>query len=95
MAIDRAELERVAELARIKLDDDAIPELTRRLSAILDMVGQMSALDTSGVEPMSNPHDATQRLRPDAVTEPNQREAFQAIAPLAESGLYLVPKVIE
>lgn len=95
MAIDPSELERVATLARIRLDADAVPELTQRLSAILGMVGQMSALDTSGVQPMSNPHDAVQRLRADRVTETDQRDAFQAIAPLAENGLYLVPKVIE
>lgn len=95
MAIDPSELERVATLARIRLDADAVPELTQRLSAILGMVSQMSALDTSGVQPMSNPHDAVQRLRADRVTETDQRDAFQAIAPLAENGLYLVPKVIE
>ena len=59
------------------------------------MVDQLQAVDTRDVEPMANPLDAVQRLRPDIVTEENQREAFQAIAPAVENGLYLVPRVVE
>jgi aspartyl-tRNA(Asn)/glutamyl-tRNA(Gln) amidotransferase subunit C len=59
------------------------------------MVDTLQAVDTSGIEPMANPLDATQRLRADVVSEENQRERFQAIAPASENGLYLVPKVIE
>jgi aspartyl-tRNA(Asn)/glutamyl-tRNA(Gln) amidotransferase subunit C len=55
----------------------------------------MNAVDTKGVEPMAHPLHMAQRLRPDAVTEPNRREDFQAGAPATEDGLYLVPKVIE
>jgi len=55
----------------------------------------MQAVDTTGIEPLAHPLEASQRLRPDQVTESNQREAYQAIAPSTESGLYLVPKVIE
>jgi aspartyl-tRNA(Asn)/glutamyl-tRNA(Gln) amidotransferase subunit C len=55
----------------------------------------MQAINTEGVEPVSNPLDASQKLRPDAVTEENQRELFQSIAPATESGLYLVPRVVE
>ena len=65
------------------------------LSNILELVEQMNAVDTSGVTPMSHPLDAVQRLREDVVTEIDRREQFQAIAPLTEDGLYLVPKVIE
>jgi len=61
----------------------------------LDFVAQMSAVDTAGVSPMAHPMDAAQRLRPDTVTETDQRERFQSIAPQVEAGLYLVPKVIE
>ena len=95
MALDRSDIEKIADLARIKLDEPSVGELTNRLSAIIEMVGKMASVDTSGVEPMSNPHDGVQRLRADVVTENNMRDAFQAIAPLADSGLYLVPKVIE
>ncbi len=66
-----------------------------RINDILAMVDTMQAVDTADVEPMANPLDAVQRLRDDIVTESNQRDSFQAIAPDADEGLYLVPKVIE
>ncbi|MCK4710630.1 MAG: Asp-tRNA(Asn)/Glu-tRNA(Gln) amidotransferase subunit GatC, partial [Gammaproteobacteria bacterium] len=65
------------------------------LSSILDLVDQMSAVNTDDVEPMAHPMDASQRLRADIVTETNQREKFQSVAPKTEDGLYLVPQVIE
>jgi aspartyl-tRNA(Asn)/glutamyl-tRNA(Gln) amidotransferase subunit C len=95
MAIEQDEIEKIAELARIRIDADRIGDVTRRITDILHMVDQLQAADTSGVEPMANPLDATQPLRADEVTESNRREAFQAIAPAVENGLYLVPKVIE
>ncbi len=95
MAIEQDEIEKLAELARIRIKDDQIGEVTERITAILAMVDQLQAVDTSAVEPMANPLDASQRLRADEVTEMNRREAFQAIAPAVEDGLYLVPKVIE
>lgn len=95
MAIEQDEIEKVAELARIGINDEQIGEVTQRIAEILNMVDQLQAVDTHNIEPMANPHDACQRLRADEVTEVNQREAFQAIAPAVENGLYLVPKVIE
>ena len=95
MAIEQDEIEKIAELARIRIADDQIGQVTQRITEILGMVDQLQAVDTSDVEPMANPLDATQRLRADAVTEVNRREAFQAIAPAVENGLYLVPKVID
>ncbi|MEP4147595.1 MAG: Asp-tRNA(Asn)/Glu-tRNA(Gln) amidotransferase subunit GatC [Halioglobus sp.] len=95
MAIEQDEIEKIAELARIRIAEDQIGEVTQRITEILGMVDQLQAADTEGVEPMANPLDATQRLRADEVTEINQRDAFQAIAPAVENGLYLVPKVIE
>ncbi len=95
MAIEQDEIEKIAELARLRIPPGEINELTERLTGILALVDQLQAADTSGVEPMSNPLDAVQLLRPDAVTESNQRDAFQAIAPAVEEGLYLVPRVIE
>lgn len=65
------------------------------LSKILTLVEKMNAADTAGVEPLSHPMDRGLRLRDDQVTESDQREKFQAIAPAVESGLYLVPKVID
>jgi aspartyl-tRNA(Asn)/glutamyl-tRNA(Gln) amidotransferase subunit C len=95
MAIEQDEIEKLAELARIRIEDDQISEVTERITAILAMVDQLQAVDTSEVEPMASPLDASQRLRADEVTELNRREAFQAIAPAVADGLYLVPKVIE
>ena len=95
MNIERQEIEKLATLARIAIDDSTISEVSQRLSSGLDLVDQLQAVNTEGVEAMSHPMQATQRLREDEVTEINQREAFQAIAPETEDGLFLVPKVIE
>ncbi|MBK1852155.1 Asp-tRNA(Asn)/Glu-tRNA(Gln) amidotransferase subunit GatC [Marinobacter sp. 1-4A] len=95
MTISREDIEKVAVLARIRLDEEQIPALENDLGNILSLVDQLSAADTNNVEPLAHPLDAVQRLRADEVTETNQREAFQAIAPATESGLYLVPRVIE
>ena len=95
MSLDRSDIEKIAHLARLAIAEDDIPRYARELSNILDMVAEMSAVDTSTVTPMAHPLAAGQRLRPDAVTEPDQRARFQSIAPQVEAGLYLVPKVIE
>ncbi|MEH6635746.1 MAG: Asp-tRNA(Asn)/Glu-tRNA(Gln) amidotransferase subunit GatC [Halioglobus sp.] len=95
MAIEQDEIEKIAELARIRISGDQIGLVTQRITEILQMVDQLQAVDTQGIEPMANPLDATQRLRADVVTQSNRREAFQAIAPAVENGLYLVPKVID
>lgn len=95
MTISRQDIEKVAVLARIRVNDEQISALEKDLGNILDLVDQLAAADTDQVEPMAHPLDAVQRLRPDSVTETDQREAFQAIAPATDSGLYLVPRVIE
>ncbi|MCR8913631.1 Asp-tRNA(Asn)/Glu-tRNA(Gln) amidotransferase subunit GatC [Marinobacter panjinensis] len=95
MTISREDIEKVAVLARIRVDDGQVSALEKDLGNILDLVDQLSVADTDSVEPMAHPLNAVQRLRPDEVTETNQREAFQAIAPATENGLYLVPRVIE
>ena len=95
MIIERQEIEKLATLARIAIDDSTINEVTERLGSVLELVDQLQAADTSGVDPMSHPMQATQRLREDEVKELNQREALQATAPDTEDGLFLVPKVIE
>jgi len=95
MAIEQGEVEKIAELARIRISKEEIGDVTQRITEVLQMVNQLQAVDTRDIEPMANPLDATQRLRPDEVTQSNRRDAFQAIAPAVENGLYLVPKVIE
>lgn len=95
MAIAPSDIAKLAHLARIDVPEDQVGEVTDRISEVLELVGRLQAVDTEGVEPMAHPLDATQRLRADQVTEPDEREAFQAIAPATEDGLYLVPRVIE
>ncbi|MEM1156059.1 MAG: Asp-tRNA(Asn)/Glu-tRNA(Gln) amidotransferase subunit GatC [Pseudomonadota bacterium] len=95
MSIKQDEIEAIAELARIRIAAEQVEPVTDRITAILAMVDQLQDIDTRGIEPMANPLDAVARLRIDEVTEGNQREAFQAIAPSVEDGLYLVPRVVE
>ena len=77
------------------MDENEIETARSQLSGIFTLIAEMQAVDTSGIEPMSHAQDLSQRLRSDVVTEANQREAFQAVAPQVEGGLYLVPQVIE
>ena len=91
----REEIARLARLARIEVSEDQAAGLARELDNILALVDEMRAVPTDGIEPMSHPQDAMQRLREDTVTESDAREKFQAVAPAVEDGLYLVPKVIE
>lgn len=95
MSLTQADVKRIAHLARVEVSDAEAEGYLHQLSSILELVEQMQAVDTSGVEPMAHAQDVVLRLRPDAVSETNRREAFQAVAPQVENGLYLVPKVIE
>jgi len=95
MSLNSDEVRRIAQLARLAVDDREAEGFAAGLSDIFDFVEALNAAEIGGVEPMAHPLDAEQRLRPDAVTEPDQRELFQALAPAADGGLYLVPRVIE
>jgi aspartyl-tRNA(Asn)/glutamyl-tRNA(Gln) amidotransferase subunit C len=95
MAVDRSHIAKLAVLARIAISDEDADQVAERISTVLALVDQLQAVNTDGVLPMAHPLDAVQRLRADTVTEPNQRELFQSIAPAVQDGLYLVPQVIE
>ncbi len=95
MSLERSDVEKIAHLARIAIDEDKVESYAADLSKILGLVAQMDAVDTEGVVPMAHPLHMSQRLRADKVTESDNREKFQRIAPQTEAGLYLVPKVIE
>lgn len=95
MAIDASEVKKVARLARLSIDDDALAATTATIGSILELVDRMQAVDTQGVEPLAHPLEAIQRLRADTVTEENQREQLQSCSPAVEDGLFLVPRVIE
>jgi aspartyl-tRNA(Asn)/glutamyl-tRNA(Gln) amidotransferase subunit C len=88
-------VKKIAHLARLGIDEQDIDAYAQDLSGMLDLMTQMNELNTDDVKPMAHPLDQVQRLRPDAVSETNQREHFQSVAPQVDSGLYLVPKVIE
>jgi aspartyl-tRNA(Asn)/glutamyl-tRNA(Gln) amidotransferase subunit C len=95
MSLDRKTVENCAYLARLQLKEQDLPEYTENLSRIMNFIDQMKDVDTSDIQPMSHPLEMNQRLREDVVTATNQRDAFQAIAPAVEKGLYLVPRVVE
>ena len=95
MSLSVDDVQRIANLARIEVADEEGSAILAQLTDIFSLIEQMQAIDTSGVSPMSHAQDVRQRLREDTVTETDQRELFQPIAPQVEMGLYLVPKVIE
>jgi aspartyl-tRNA(Asn)/glutamyl-tRNA(Gln) amidotransferase subunit C len=95
MALDKNDVEKIAHLARLQINDTDITEVAQRISNILGMIDQMQSVDTSAVSAMAHPIDAGQRLRADQVTESNQRDYYQKIAPATQDGLFLVPRVIE
>lgn len=95
MSIGQGEVKKIAHLARLSLDEQEAEAFSGSLSQILGLIEQMNAVDTTGIAPLAHPRDATLRLRPDTVTETNQRDKLQQNAPAREDGLFLVPKVIE
>ncbi|MFK7829138.1 MAG: Asp-tRNA(Asn)/Glu-tRNA(Gln) amidotransferase subunit GatC [Congregibacter sp.] len=95
MSVPSDTIREIAQLARLRVEAEDLPALTERFNAILQLFAQLQAAATDAVEPMANPLDAVQALRPDLVDETDQREALQASAPLVQNGLYLVPRVVE
>jgi aspartyl-tRNA(Asn)/glutamyl-tRNA(Gln) amidotransferase subunit C len=99
MALDITDVKRIAHLARLEINDDEAGKTLVQLNQFFDLVTQMQAVDTTGIEPLAHPlsavRDMQQRLRDDKVTETNHRDDYQRPAPAVENGLYLVPKVIE
>jgi aspartyl-tRNA(Asn)/glutamyl-tRNA(Gln) amidotransferase subunit C len=96
MSLDLNTVDKIAHLARLALADSERDKYRQELNKILAAIEQINAVDTSHVQPMAHCMDElTQRLRADDISETNQRDRFQAIAPATEAGLYLVPKVIE
>ena len=101
MSLTNADVRKVALLARLAMDEAGIEAARSQLSGIFTLIEEMQAVDTRGIAPMSHAQDVSQRLREDRVTEANQRELFQSLAPKyqgspqVEAGLYLVPQVLE
>jgi len=95
VSLDKDQVQHIAKLARLRLADEEFGETVEKLSRIVDFVDQLAQAATADVVPMAHPLDAAQRLRPDEVTEANDRDHVQQNAPATAGGLYLVPKVIE
>ncbi len=95
MSLTPEQVKRIAHLARIEVSEAEALTTQGHLNGIFALIEQMQAVDTTGVEPMAHAQDVSQRLRTDVVSESDRRAAYQAVAPEAEAGLYLVPKVIE
>jgi len=95
VSLGKTEVEYISRLAAIEVKETEVDEVAAKLSNILDLFSQMQAADTDNVAPMAHPLDQVQRLRADVVTESDQREKLQSVAPAVEDNLYLVPQVIE
>jgi aspartyl-tRNA(Asn)/glutamyl-tRNA(Gln) amidotransferase subunit C len=95
MTISLTDVYRIAHLARVEIDAAHAEEVRAKLTSIFGLIDELTAVDTSGVEPMAHAQDATLPLRADAATEHDLSEQYQRLAPAVEDGLYLVPKVLE
>ena len=96
MSLTRQDVEKIAHLARLSITEAEMPVYVTSLSSIVDFVAELSRVETGDVLPMAHPLDGQhQRLRPDAVSETDQRDKFQKNAPSVQAGLYVVPRVIE
>ncbi len=95
MSLSKQQVQHIAQLARLRLEQDQFDDIVAKLSSIVDFVDQLQQVPTDDVVPMAHPLDQAQRLRPDVVTECNERDAIQGNAPAVSDGFYLVPKVIE
>lgn len=95
MPITIKEVREIAQLARIAIDNKDIPSYEGQLNKILAFIDEMKTVDTEGILPLAHPLEESQKLRDDRVSEKNHRESYQSVAPMTESGLYLVPQVLE
>lgn len=95
MSLSQQDILHIARLSRLRINEDEAAAAQVQLNNIFGLIEQMQAVDTTGIEPMSHALDVAQRLREDRVSETDQRNKFQQIAPATENGLYLVPRVVE
>ncbi len=93
--MEASEIAKLAQLAHINIEPEMVDEVTESITRILNLVDQLQTADTTDIEPMAHPLDLVQRLRADVITEVNQRDELQAVAPAVDKGLFLVPKVID
>ena len=95
MTISPDQIHKLATLAKLKVDDSSMEEISLQLDNIMGLIDQLEQADTAGIVPLSHPQDPVLRLREDQVTDSNMRDEFMALTTHNQDGLYLVPKVIE
>jgi len=95
MSLDKTQVNHIANLARLHLQEEEIEQATTKLNQVLNLLDNLQQINTQNIKPLNNPLEATQRLRSDVAIFDNQRDYYQSIAPSTADGLYLVPKVIE
>ena len=95
MSLSADDVQRIAKLAHIQLSSEEAQASLLQLNQVFELIEELKAVDTSGVAPMTHATDLVLRLRDDVVSEADRRDEYQAVAPLVERGLYLVPRVIE
>jgi len=95
VSLGKTEVEYISRLAAIDVNETEVDDVAAKLSNILDLFSQMEAADTDNVSPMAHPLDQVQRLRADVITETDNHEKLQTVAPAVDNALYLVPQVIE
>jgi len=95
MALTLNDVEKIARLSRLYLDDGEKAQTLQELNDIFAMVEKMQSVNTDGIEPMAHPHEAALRLREDKITETDRAAEYQAVAPEVRNRLYIVPQVIE
>tara|TARA_Y100000768_G_scaffold384304_1_gene368088 strand:- start:2757 stop:3038 length:282 start_codon:yes stop_codon:yes gene_type:complete len=93
--MDKKTVLKIADLAKIQINDNQIDNIVNNLEKILDLVNEMNSVDTRNIEPMSHPLNLKQELRVDEVTEKNLRNTFQENSSTSEGGYYKVPKIID
>ena len=95
MSLSNDDVRRIAGLARIAITAEESGDVLERLNRVLELINELRAVDTAGIEPMAHALELSQRLREDGVTEDDQHKRYQSVAPAVADDLYLVPKVIE
>ena len=95
MALSLQDVEKIARLSRLRLNDDEKTQTLQELNDIFTLVEKMQSVNTDGIEPMAHPHEVALRLREDAVTETDHAAEYQTVAPEVRNRLYIVPQVIE
>ena len=95
VALSKQDIEYIAHLARLDIEPAEIPDYEAKMSKIIEFIDELDQADTGDLVPMAHPLDMQQRLRPDEVTETNERDRYQQNAAETQDGLYVVPRVVE